>query len=122
MLAKRKRELSVELEAVSAEIKELEEQLLHEFEASGTSNVTVDGIMCYLHRQLWAKAKEGNYLRACQALRACELGALVEEKFNSNSLSAWVREQSKAGVDLPAELSEAIEVAEVYSIRTRKAG
>lgn len=121
-LAARRRELESELNAVRAEMAELEAYLLEAFEKAGISNVSVDGMTCYLHRQLWARAKEGNYERACMALREVGLGRLVEQRFNTNSLSAWVREHEAEGKALPSALADAIEVSEVFSVRTRKGG
>lgn len=120
-LAKRKREVEGELDRIRVEMSELEEYLKGEFEKSGISSTTVDGVTCYLHRQLWAKARGGEYARACSALREAGLGQMVEEKFNTQTLSAWVREQEASDIELPPALKEVIEVSEVFSVRTRKA-
>jgi hypothetical protein len=120
-LADRKKRLQEELDAVSAEARPLEKEIIQEFEQTGVHSVKVDGATVFLYRQLWAKAKEGNYDRACEALAGAGLGSFVERRFNTHSISAYVREQEACGQDIPASIRDALEISETYSVRTRKA-
>jgi hypothetical protein len=44
----------------------------------------------------------------------------VEETFNTNSLSAYVRELDREERALPPTLAAVLEVSEVYKLRTRR--
>ena len=119
-LQARKDELEDLLDDTKRLIREVEQQILKEFETSGVSNVRINGELVYLHRQLWARARDGDKHALCAALRANGLGLFVEESCNTNSVSAYVREQDAQGIELPAGLAEVIEVTEVFSVRSRK--
>jgi hypothetical protein len=119
-LETRRRQLQEELRAVDAESLELEAELLSEFERAGIQNMKVNGVTVYLHRQVWANAREGDYDRACAALLDAGLPELVERRFNTNRLSAWVRERTREGEEIPDALKDGIEISERFSIRTRK--
>lgn len=115
-----RRTLEDRLKVLKKEKAKLEPQILADFEAGKVQNSRVNGLLIYLHRQLWASAKDGDRARACAALKAAGLGDYVEEGFNSSSLSAWVREQDATGQELPKELQETLNVSEVFSVRTRQ--
>jgi hypothetical protein len=55
-----------------------------------------------------------------QALKRCHLGDYVEETFNTNSLSAYVRELDREERQMPPTLAAVLDVCEVYKLRTRK--
>jgi hypothetical protein len=116
----RRRQLEAEIDSVKAEVAELEQLLLPEFERNGVERVSIDGKTIYLERKLWAKAKDGDKAAVCKALKRCRLGDYVEETFNTNSLSAYVRELDREGRDLPPSLREVLEVSEVFKLRTRR--
>jgi len=131
-IEKARRELETRLEELKAERATLEEELLRQFQESGIDSMRVDGMTVYLKREIWAGAKDGDYERACRALREAGLDQYVQERFNTQSLSAYVREQARlladdtAGPDeilavLPEPLRDAISVTEKFSLRTRKA-
>lgn len=119
-LSKSKREHKKQLKKINKELNDLEGELLDQFEEVGMQNVHVDGMTVYIHRQLWAKAQNGDYEKACAALRAVGLDEYVNQRFNTNSISAWVREQEELGHEIPEELQEALDISEVFSLRTRK--
>jgi len=119
-LEERRRKLEAEIDTVKAEAAELEELLLPQFEQSGMERVAIDGRTVYVERKLWAKAKDGDKASVCKALKRCRLGDYVEETFNTNSLSAYVRELDREGRPLPPSLREVLEVSEVFKLRTRR--
>lgn len=103
------------------EMTDLEAEVVQMFLDAGLDRVRLGKkTTVYLRTQLWASATEGNYERACAALRAVGLEDMVQERFNSNTLSAYVREQADLGIPLPGELTEAITVTEKHSVLTRK--
>lgn len=115
-----RRKLQEELRAVEAESQAIETELMAEFERSGIQNMKVNGLTVYLHRQVWANARNGDYEGACTALLEAGLPELVERRFNTNRLSAWVRERTKEGEELPETLKQSLEISERFSLRTRK--
>lgn len=95
-----------------------EELLRTEFTQVGVSQLkATDGRVVYLSRQLWARAKDGNKLAVTAALRSMGAADLITETFNTNSLSAYVREFDKNEQPIPEELAEVIDVAETYQLK-----
>lgn len=129
-LQKEKRELDDALKNVKRQLDELEPLLLEQMTEEGIQSVKVNGLTLYLKRQLWAGAADGNYDAACDALIAEGLAEFVQRRFNTNTVSAYVRELEKAFADnggsfeefrLPGALDGAISVAEKFTIGSRKA-
>ena len=129
-LTAQKRELMAELDELRECMDVLEAELVEAFADEGIQNVNLDGHTVYLQSQLWAGPVEGDYERACDALDACGLSEFVGRRFNSNTLSAWVREhvQTEGGnypenieEALPVALAGAIKVDRKWSVRVRKA-
>ena len=120
-----KRAKTAEIDAIEKELSELQEEILTSMSSEGVSSMRVDlpegRFTISPLRQLWAGAVEGDYERACQALKAAGLGDLVEEKFNTNRLSSVVREMDAAGVPLPESFAGAIKVSEVFRLSVRRA-
>jgi hypothetical protein len=130
------------LEKVKKQLALLETELMARFEHSGMQRLNVDGVTVYLHRQIWAKAANGDHVTATHALKEVGLGHMVEERFNAQTLSAWVRERKreteealrdddpnhKPVVLAPEELrkvlgeplTSALDISEKFSLRTRK--
>jgi len=118
-LEQRRRQLEAEVDQIKAEAAELEQRLLPQFEQSGMERVLIDGLTVYIERKLWAKARDGDKPAVCSALKRCNLGDYVEETFNTNSLSAYVRELDREGRHLPPTLASVLDVSEVFKLRTR---
>jgi hypothetical protein len=135
-LDRTRKEHEAEVTGLMTALADLERELLPRFESAGLQRMTVDGVTVYIHHQLWAKALGGNMPAAVEALKACELAGMVEERFNSQTLSSYIREKAKEFAAqyehgaplapheilarLPAPLAAAIEVTEKVNIRTRK--
>jgi hypothetical protein len=111
------RELDNRSKELRSEREGLEQELLSEFEELGSSSIRLQGKTVYVHRQLWANARDGDYDRACAALIEAGLGEFVQERFNTQTVSAYVRELDQKGEDLPPELEETLTVAERFSVR-----
>ena len=124
----RKRELKDEQKQLNAEMRELGDKILRDFEREGIQNLNINGVTLYVHRQLWAGAA-GDKQQACEALKRAGLLDYVTENFNTQSLSAWVREQVALADDddledvydaLPPEFRDAINVSERFELRARR--
>ncbi len=118
-LDKQRRQLKEELAGVEGCLTKLTEQVLAEFEQAGVSTLRQDGTTVYVQRQLWANPKNGDFARASAALRDCGLGDMVQERVNTNTISAYFRELDREGKEPPDTMAAAFNVAEVFSIRTR---
>ena len=119
-LEERRRELEGEIDRIKSEATELEQVLMPQFEQEGVERISIDGRTVYVERKLWAKAKDGDKAAVCKALKRARLGDYVEETFNANSLSAYVRELDREERPLPPSLREVLEVSEVFHLRTRR--
>lgn len=120
-LTQRKRAAEGEVDELKRELARLESKLLEDFERAGVDSMRIDGMTVYPHRQLFANARDGDKERAVEALRACGLDDYVKEQFNTQSLSAYVRELDELEEPLPEPLAEALDVYTKYTLRVRKA-
>ena len=119
-LEQQRLDLEARIDAIKRETAELEAALLPQFEQDAIDRITVDGRTVYVERKLWAKAKDGDKPAVCKALKRCRLGDYVEETFNTNSLSAYVRELDREGRQMPPSLAAVLDVSEVFKLRTRR--
>lgn len=107
-------------------LKVLEGEILEEIAAGdGAPLVKVDTsaygrVTVYLERRIWAKCTGEDWPRACAALQDAGLGEYVQQRYNTQSLSAYLRELDKSGDPLPEPLVGAIEADARLSIRTRR--
>lgn len=133
----KKKDLENRLSAVKRELAQIEEQLLDEMSEEGVPSLKIniensDGTQStrtvYQRRELWAGyAEDFTKQDLCEALKHAGLEDMVTETFNTNTLSAYIREydennQSTEEIvkQLPAEIQPYIKVSEKYKIRTRK--
>lgn len=114
-----RRVLEARLKDIKEEIEPIHQDVLTHFEQTGTEKIRRGGLTVYIHRQLWARAIDGDYERGCAALRAAGLGDLVKETFNVHTLSAWLREQERMGEPIPESFEGAIQTEETFQLRTR---
>ena len=118
-----KKELEEELDEVKKARKEVEEKLLDQFAKAGVKSMNVDGKTVYLHKQLWAtpKNKDGGRAEVCAVLKSLGMGReYVVENFNTNSLSAFVRELDEQNEELDVKLQRVLNVVAKFSLRVRK--
>lgn len=136
-LENRKRDLDAELKGVKAKLDELEEVLIPQFIEAGLTKATVDGRTVSLAQEIYASPLDGRE-RVVEALKASELAQYVSENYNTNSLSAFVREVARdvaaqaereerifteedVRAALPAPLGLALKISFVHTLRSRKA-
>ena len=114
-----------EQEDIEATLKPLEEAILEEMSQDGVAAARVETdegrSNVYLQRQVWAKCVDENWTRACAALVDAGLGEYVQQRYNTTSFSAYLRELDRGGVPLPEPLVGAIDAEVRLSVRTRKA-
>ena len=115
----RQKSLNAERNNVLKEIALIEAQVLEELVGAGVDAVKLsNGLTVRAASQIWAKVHDKE--RAVEILRACGYGDFVTETFNSNQLSAVLRELIDTGEGLPKEFEGIIEANEVIKPRTTK--
>lgn len=139
----RKSALDAASKRIKRELDELEALLLDDYAELGTDKMNVDarGVRqsLYLAPDVWARplktgvddrgnetSTDEDWAKAVDALRAAGLGDYVQERFNVQSLSSWLREFREAHgpnwrEQLPDEFDGAIEITDRMQIRMRKA-
>lgn len=119
-----KKKLEEQLGSIKDKIARLEDAVMNMMQEEQLDrlpiNLGIDTITLFIHRQLWAKPKDGDKERVVRTLKDVGLGDLVAESYNTNSLSAYVREQLANGEDLEPELADVIDINEVASVRGRR--
>lgn len=122
-LKSRKKALALELRMIESDIERLEPQILEEFIDQGVSGMTVDGKPVFLKSQIRASPvrfgdedADAAYQRTCEALKNAGWGELVSPRFNSNTLSSYVRELFNEGGSLPEGLKAVLKITEKHSV------
>jgi hypothetical protein len=114
------KELKADLKLAEQAKKDLEPRALAELERAGVQNIKIAGSTVFVHRQLWARAKDGNKEAAVAALKAAGLSHIVSETFNTQTLSAYVRELDTDSEELDDELAAVLDITEDFSLRCRR--
>jgi hypothetical protein len=139
-LENRKRDLDAELKATNQRLDALEELIIPQFIEAGIPKiaVTVDGItrMLSIYPDVYASPVRDR-ADVATALKASELGQYVSENYNSNSLTAYVREvwrevlliakrQNRVASEediraaLPPQLAGSLKISMVHKLSSRK--
>lgn len=114
-----RRELDEKLTVVKSQIAGLEVVIRDDMETSGIQSFNVDGLTVYLHRQLWASAKDLEALA-----QFADTAEFVRPRVLAQTISAYVRElpvDDEGMPVLPKQIKDAVNVTEKFSVRTRKA-
>ena len=136
-LENRKKDLDAELKSVKQQLDNLEEALIPQFIDDGVQRMTVDGRTVAIQQDVYASPLNDRD-DVVDALKQSELGQYVAENYNSNSLTAFVREvkrevESRAHDEnriyseddvraaLPEALGRALKISFVHKLSSRKA-
>lgn len=125
------RELESEAEFLKTRCSEMLESLLEQFSQDGVQSVKLDGIgTVYLRSQLWAgdaideETGKPNHEATIWALAEYpETSVFVRPAYNTNTLSAWIRElpRDELGTPiLPEQLKGKVRVTEKFDIRVNR--
>ena len=122
-LNRRIKELEAKVKDLRKEREKHEPAVLELMSQLGVTSVKAAGATVYLHRQLWANARQydggvRDYATACGALVECGHPEMVETKFNVMRVSSLVRELDEKD-DIPIELYEALDITEKVQARVR---
>lgn len=118
----RKRYLEEMLRETNKDLSTLEKPLRDEMQLAGVSSLPIETssgrMTVYTQSTVWAKAKKGiDRQDVCTVLEETGLDDLVSRNFNTNSVSAFVRETLAEGVALDDRLADVLDVLEVTSVR-----
>ncbi len=121
-LSTKQKELEESLERCKHDKAAVEKELLTEFEHDGVGSVKVNGTTVFLYRKLVARAKDNDRPRLIAALLQCGLRDYVntEATFNTMKVEAYVRSQLDSEEPLPEPMKQALQIDELYFVRTRK--
>ena len=133
-LEKEKATLKARLKVIESRLTVLDESIAAQFVSDGVQSMRIDGRTVYLHRDIYASAKDGARDAVVAALRDCDLGQYVKEDYNANSLTAYVREMVREAEEqartenrviddpaeaLPAGLAASLKISTVFSVSSR---
>ena len=120
-LRDKKQHLAEETKKNNAEIEETEYKLSLEMASSETQSFNRSGTLFYLCTKLYASAVKENKAELYEALKNEGYGSLITETVNTNSLSAFVKEQMADNDDiLPNWLEGKVNVFDKVTIGIRK--
>jgi len=92
----KKDDLTRELKEALEKHRKMQDEILRAFEQLGTESVKFAGHSIYTFKQLWAKPQEGiERIEVIKALKKHGFKDYVAENFNTQSLSARLRELEK---------------------------
>jgi hypothetical protein len=112
-IEKRKRELNQRQ-------RELQESILQQFEENEQLDaVQIKGYKVSPRRELWASAIDGDFERACDALRDSGHPEYIQTRFDSRSVSALIREYDAEG-EIPQELLDNLKISETFKLSVTK--
>lgn len=98
-LEKRRRKLEDALDILIKKLTEIVPFVREQMSRAGLKQLKLDGLTISLRRQLWVKVLDR--AAAVAALKASGMADYVAENFNSNSLSAFIREiEQTSGIHL----------------------
>lgn len=116
-LSSEEKRLKEELEEIKKEKAKLEPFLLEAMAESSIGSMKILDKTIYIDRRLWAKYEDRG--KAIEALKKAGYSSYVTETFNSNSLSALIREFEANGEGFPKEFDGAITKNEVFKLKVR---
>ena len=120
-LKNQKEELENSLKAVSAELEEVEKQVVENFITAEVDSVKRNGKTYSLKNDLYTSPIAEEKDNLFEALRKNEAGELIQETVNANSLRAFVKElKGDNDGDIPEWIAPFINVVEKTKISVRK--
>ena len=124
-----RRELNDRLKVVNEEVRQLKKLVFAAFEAAGVKRVTVDGMTCYVQHRIAAKLADGADRDSATVALEQWRPELVSKGYNTNTLSAYIRElfrtwsegQDEVEIDgfvlsLPAQIREVFAIDDWYDM------
>lgn len=116
-----KKALENKVDALTAEIEQLDVQLSDAMTQAELDRFTRNGSTFYLKSRLYASAASGCKDEMIEAFKQNGYASMVKESVNANTLSSFIKEQQElTGKDVPEWLEGKINTYEKVSIGIRK--
>lgn len=120
-LRDKKKQLENEVKEINTEIEETEQELVQQMLEEEMQNFSRNGTLFYLNTKTFASPVPDEKEKLYQALKDNGYGDLVYETVNSNSLSAFIKEQIEQNEgELPKWLDGLVNVYDKTTIGMRK--
>lgn len=128
VLTDAKRKIESKLASIAEELDVLKGIIADDFISNGQQSVTRNGVTVYLSRDISIKSKTGSTGDIVEHLRRARLGDLIG--VNWPGIKAWAKERMYDSVSdtwevrpdrLPPTIAEIVDIAELNSVRCRKA-
>jgi len=120
-LRNQKQELEAATKTVTAELEEVEKQVIDNFVTAEVDSVKRNGKTYSLRNETFASAIAEEKDKLFNALRSNEAGELIQETVNANSLRAFVKElRENNNGEIPEWIVPYINVFEKTKISVRK--
>lgn len=114
----RKRELDAASRKLGEELDRMEAELLDQWIEAGRQSERLDGVTVYIAARTWATPKDGDRQAVVKALEALGMRDMVT--YNTQTLSAWFKEQAEAEQEVPPTLAEVVSLETKHSLNVRK--
>ena len=116
-------ELKERMDANAAELKRLDPMIIERFtQRQIRQQKMLTGETVWIEKSVYAslvRDENGEHAGAHRALQEHGLEWLVKDKVDSQSLSAWVREQEKQETEIPEGLLPFLKISEIYRVKVR---
>lgn len=113
-----KRSYAESLRTTQDALDKLEAALLEAWIEEGRQSERLDGYTVYISKRTWATAREGDRQAVVRALEALGMRDMVT--YNTQTLSAWFKEQAEAEQEVPETLAEVVSLETKHSLNVRK--
>ena len=117
-LDKEKSDLEARLDVVKQRKADISISILDSMIDAGIDQIKMHGRTIFIHSQTWAKI-ESTKEEVINALKEANLSEYVVTGYNSQSLSAYVRNQIESGEPLPEALKGHISADKKTSVRSK---
>lgn len=117
-LEEKKSEIESELRIVKDELGKLDSLVQDQLINSGIKRISVAGRTIFVKERIIAKYN--SRAEAIEALKKADLGYLVSENFNTQTLNAYIAELIRNGEPLPKEFEGAIKNESIFKAASCK--
>ena len=118
-LKNQQKTLETSIDVIKDELKTLEASIIEDFATAGIDKITINGQTIFIQKQIWAKVEDKQ--KAIDMLKASEYyNHYVYETYNTQQISAVIREYIKNGDEIPKELSDVIGYSETFNVKVTK--
>ena len=113
------KEFEAVTDTLKDELKTLEAAIVEDFATAGIDKITINGQTIFIQKQIWAKVEDKQ--KAIDMLKASEYyNHYVYETYNTQQISAVIREYIKNGDEIPPEFKDVIGYSETFNVKVTK--